>query len=149
MKSRKLQSRFSKIACGAALCALSVGAAMAQVNVKGDTGIDTSGDVRQERAWCMVNTEGEARVDCIKGANAAAVEKRRGTLTTNGNDYAANALARCNVFMDDERLACQARVVGLGSASGSVKGGGVIKGVETLVVPKKPEPVVVVPGTRG
>ena len=105
--------------------------------------------MRLERAWCLVNTEGEARVDCLKGANAAQVEKRRGTLITNSNDYAANALARCNVFMDEERLACQARVRGFGSASGSVQGGGVIKGIETLVVPKKPEPVVVVPGSRG
>ena len=149
MKSTDLQVTLCKMAGALALGLSLAPAAMAQVNVKGDTGMDSSGDVRLERAWCLVNTEGEARVDCLKGANAAQVEKRRGTLITNSNDYAANALARCNVFMDEERLACQARVRGFGSASGSVQGGGVIKGVETLVLPKKPEPVVVAPGSRG
>lgn len=149
MKSSKLPSTFRKIACAFALAASLAPGAMAQVNVKGDTGIDTSGEVRQERAWCLVNTEGEARAVCLKSSNAAALEKRRGTLSTNGTDYTANALARCNVFMDDERLACHARVRGFGDANGSVQGGGIIKGVETLVVPKKPEPLVVEPGARG
>ena len=65
MKSNNLYAKFSKIAYTVVLGASLASGAMAQVNVKGDTGMDTSGDVRKERAWCMVNTEGEARVDCL------------------------------------------------------------------------------------
>jgi hypothetical protein len=109
----------------------------AQVNTKGDTGIDSSGNYQQERGWCMVNTEGEARVDCLKNSGAAQAEKRRGTLDNNGGNFSANALARCNVFRGDEYATCKARVLGMGGASGSgsVQGGGILKQIETAVPP--------------
>lgn len=119
--------------------------AMAQVNVKGDTGIDTSGNARQERAWCMVNTEGTARSDCLRATAAAESEKRRGVPDNNSTDYVGNAVARCNIFMGEERIACQARVIGLGNASGSVRGGGVIKDVVTVTSPAAPGIVLIEP----
>ena len=91
MKFNVVLLRRTTSAFAVSLTVLLAGGATAQVNVKGDTGIDASGNARQERAWCMVNTEGTARADCLKGSAAAGVEKRRGTLETNGRDYAANA----------------------------------------------------------
>lgn len=131
--------------CASALFA--VAAATAQVALTGDTGIDASGDYQQERAWCMANTAGEERVTCLKNSGAAQAEKRRGTLDTNGRDFETNALQRCDVFLSEERAACEARVAGYGSASGSVIGGGVIKQVETVVLPSGQRSVIIEPKT--
>ena len=145
-----------KAATGFGLCALfAVAAAMAQVSISGDTGIDNSGNYQQERAWCMANTNGEEQVTCLKNSAAAQAEKRRGTLDSNSANFDANAMQRCDVLAGEERVACQARVAGYGSASGSVMGGGIIKQVETVVLPegqrsvtiepKTPNPVLLVP----
>ena len=133
--------------------------AHAQVGVVGDTGIDTSGNYRQERAWCLANTTGTALADCLKNSGAAQAEKNRGTLTTSGgstlSNFEANALLRCEAFRGEELAACRARVAGKGGVSGSVLGGGILKQIETVVMPagessltydqKTPYPVLVVP----
>ena len=135
----------SRILVAAVLGATFAGSSIAQVNVKGDTGIDTSGNARQERAWCMVNTEGAARSDCLRATAAALSEKRRGVPDNNSTDFVGNALARCNIFMGEDLIACQARVIGLGNASGSVRGGGVIKDVVTVTSPAVPGVVAIEP----
>ena len=135
----------SRILVAAVLGATFAGSSIAQVNVKGDTGIDTSGNARQERAWCMVNTEGTARSDCLRATAAALSEKRRGVPDNNSTDFVGNALARCNIFMGEDLIACQARVIGLGNASGSVLGGGVIKDVVTVTSPAVPGVVAIEP----
>ncbi|WP_296445576.1 hypothetical protein [Rhodoferax sp. UBA5149] len=117
---------------GSALFAV-VGAA-AQVGIVGDTGIDSSGNYQQERAWCMANTSGEEQVACLKNSAAAQAEKRRGTLDKGAN-LDANAMLRCDALAGPDRAACQARVQGHGSASGSVQGGGILKQIETVVPP--------------
>ena len=136
-------------ALAAAAVALGALTAAAQVNVRGDTGIDNSRNTAQERAWCMANTDGVARVDCLKEAGAAQAEKRRGTLDTNTGAYGANAVERCEVFEGTERVACQARVMGFGNASGSVQGGGVIKQIETVELPAVPAAIVIEPSASG
>lgn len=112
-----------------------VAAASAQVGVAGDTGIDTSGNHPQEMAWCMANTVGEERAACLKDSGAAQAEKRQGTLDGPPANYRVNAMRRCDELTGDDRAACRARVQGLGSSSGSVQGGGVIKEIETIVAP--------------
>ena len=147
----------TRLALGLALGAM-FGLASAQVNVKGDTGMDTSGNYQQERAWCLANTAGEAQVDCLKGSGNALAEKRRGTLDNNGGTFRANAMERCDVFTGEELAACKVRVMGYTGISGSVEGGGIIKQSETVVVPsgqnsvivepKTPNLILVVPGDR-
>ena len=127
---------------------IAVTAATAQV-VVGDTGIDASGNYQQERAWCMANTAGEDQVTCLKNSGAAQAEKRQGTLGNNGSNFSANAMQRCYVFNGEERAACAARVAGMGSADGSVQGGGVIRQVETVVVPPGAGTVVIQPKTAN
>ena len=145
-----------KAAIAFGLCALfAVVAATAQVTAvgttgtTGTTGIDNSGNYQQERAWCMANTVGEAQAACLKGSGAAQAEKRQGTLDNNGGNFKANAMQRCNVLTGEDRAACEARLAGLGSASGSVQGGGVIKQVETVVLPPGNAPIVIVPKTAN
>ena len=104
----------------------------------GATGIDASGNYLQERAWCMSQTAGEARVDCLKNSAAAQNAKRRGTLDTSGANIRANALLRCQAFAGEDRVACKARVEGRAESSGSVLGGGVITRLETTVPAESP-----------
>lgn len=139
-----------KTAMAFGLCALfAVVAATAQVSTVGNTGIDNSGNYQQERAWCMANTSGEEQATCLRNSAAAQAEKRRGTLDNNGANFDANAMQRCNVLTGEDRAACQARVAGLGSASGSVLGGGVIKQVETVVLPPGRSSVTIEPKTAN
>lgn len=134
------------LGAGALAAALSVNA---QVGVSRDTGLDASGNYERERRWCLANTEGEARVDCLKGSGAAAAEKRRGTLDNNGATFRANAMERCEVFEAVERVACQARVMGYGQTSGSVKDGGVIREIETTVLPAGQATLLLDPAASG
>jgi hypothetical protein len=139
-------------------CLLAVTSASAQAGATGETGIDSSGNYRQEVAWCRANTTSVALTDCLKGSGAAQVEKRRGTLGNNGANYGSNALLRCEPFQGEDRAACMARVAGVGGSSGSVQGGGRLTWAETAVVPsnvttvivleKPPAGIVVVPPTQ-
>jgi hypothetical protein len=135
--NRKAISYFGIIAL------FSFAAATAQVGVIGDTGIDTSGNYQQERAWCLANTLGEEQVSCLKNSGAAQAEKRSGTIDSNGANFGANALLRCDALATDDRAACQARVLGYGKTSGSVQGGGIIKQIETVTPLENRNPAVV------
>jgi hypothetical protein len=114
-----------------------------QVSVAGDTGIDNSGKYNEERAWCVANTQGDERAACLRDSGAAQAEKRGGTLDNNGANFTANATQRCEVLAGADRAACKARVMGYGSTSGSVQGGGIIKQVETVVLPEGTGPVII------
>ena len=124
-------------------------AQVSAVGTTGDTGIDRSGNYQQERAWCMANTIGEAQATCLKNSGAAQAEKRQGTLDNNGGNFKANAMQRCTVLTGEDRTACEARVAGLGQSSGSVQGGGVIKQVETVVLPPGKSSVTIEPKTAN
>lgn len=60
-----------------------------------------------------------------------------------------NARQRCEVLSGDERAACEVRVMGYGNSSGSVAGGGVIREVETVVVPPGATSVRIAPQTSA
>lgn len=119
------------------------------------TPIDSSGDYRSEVQACLSGEHQQARANCLEEARHAQAARRRGELAMPGEDYMANALARCEPLTGIERGSCEARVLGFGNASGSVAGGGLLRWVETVVlprseeqvsfVPKTPEPVVVIP----
>ena len=133
---------------------LAMTAATAQV-ATGTTGIDTSGSYQQEVNACMTGKTQQDRETCLKEARNAQADKKRGVLDNAGARFDSNAAARCGVLAGEEKAACQARVLGYGSTSGSVAGGGVLREVETVVMPagagsvtvqpKTAEPVVLVP----
>ena len=140
------QNRLSKSLASFALTALFAIGATAQVAV-GTTGIDATGNAASEMAACNSGRTQQDRTTCItevKNANAA---KRAGQVDNAGGQFAANALLRCDPLKGEDKLACEARVMGYGNPQGSVAGGGVITEVETVVVPKDSTTVRVQPQT--
>ena len=122
--------------------------ATAQI-ASGTTGIDATGNAASEMAACNNGKTQQSRETCkteVRNANAA---KSAGRIDNSGGQFAANALARCNVLQGEDKVACEARVAGYGSPQGSVAGGGVITQVETVVVPKTSEVINIQPQTRS
>lgn len=125
---------------------LAVGAATAQV-ATGTTGIDASGSFQQEVQACNSGHTQQDRATCLEEARNAHADKMRGVLSNTGN-FEANAMARCNVFtIGEDKAACEARVMGMGNIEGSVAGGGVLREVETVVLPEGQRTVSVDPQT--
>jgi hypothetical protein len=56
-------------------------------------------------------------------------------------------MRRCDALGGENHAACTARVLGYGNQSGSVGGGGVIREVETVVVPRGQTEVTIEPKT--
>jgi len=125
----------------AALFAISAAAAQvavadAQTDASGaPTGaaIDTTGSYASEVQSCMAGNTGENRATCLREARNAQADKKRGFMNKDSKDFEMNARARCSALSGDDRAACDARMSGYGSVSGSVAGGGVLREVETTV----------------
>jgi hypothetical protein len=134
---------------GFALTALlAMTAATAQV-ASGTTGIDATGNAKSELAACNNGMTQQDRDTCLKEVRNANAEKRAGKVDNAGGQYASNALQRCDVLMGEDKIACQARIVGYGNTAGSVAGGGVIREVETVVVPANASTVTIQPQTQS
>ena len=119
------------LAGGAVLCAA---ANAADVSKKSDI----ESNYQRERASCLNGTSNQDRTTCLKEAGAAREEARRGQLTDDKAAEQKNAVARCNVLPEDDRIDCVRRVQGDGSASGSVRAGGIFR--ETITtVPATPD----------
>lgn len=89
---------------------------------------------KQERAHCLSGKSHQDRATCLREAGAALQEARRNRLeTVGGASFEANATARCNAQPAADRAACVQRIVGAGSAQGSVEGGGLIREAVTPV----------------
>ena len=71
--------------------------------------------------------------------------RRAGKVDNAGGQFQANAMQRCNVLPSQEKIECEARVLGYGNSQGSVAGGGVITEIETVVMPNNPGAIKVQP----
>ena len=93
---------------------------------------DANARYQADRAACESGQSNQDRATCLKEAGAALEEARMGHL--NGGDGAnrQNASRRCDGLPADDRDACQRRMEGEGTTSGSVREGGVLR---ELVVP--------------
>lgn len=90
---------------------------------------------REVRA-CRDGHTAQDPATCLKEARSARAERQHGTPEpASHTDFQANALLRCNPLRGDDKVACQARVLGYGNSSGSVEGGGVLREVETVRIP--------------
>ncbi|HSH90442.1 MAG TPA: hypothetical protein VK996_10695 [Ramlibacter sp.] len=154
MAARNLNhSRKSLISFGV-VALLAMTAATAQV-ATGTTGIDASGSYQSEVQACMTGKTQQDQATCLKEARNAQADKKRGVLDNAGGQFEQNAAARCEVLNGEDKAACKARVMGFGNTSGSVAAGGVLREVETVVMPsgsgqvtiepKTSDPVVLVP----
>ena len=156
MKARAIaaaRSRKSLISFGlaallslTAAALLTVTAATAQA-AAGSTGIDASGDYRQEVQACVNGRTPQDRETCLREARNAQAERQRGAAGT--TQFDANAAARCDVLTGEDKAACRARVMGYGSTSGSVAGGGILREVETVVMPPGASTVTIQPQTTS
>jgi hypothetical protein len=152
---------FKSVLSFGAAALLAVGAATAQVASEsafpGAAMIDSSGSFQQELQACNTGATQQSRADCLKQARNAAAEKNRGRLESYGA-HEQHAMQRCEIHMTaEDKASCQARVMGMGSVEGSVAGGGLLREVETVVlpdsgsvtiVPQTSDPVVLVPSTN-
>jgi hypothetical protein len=127
---------------------LAVTAATAQV-ATGQTGIDASGNYQSEVQACMTGKTQQDRDTCLTEARNARADKKRGVLDNAGGQFEANAQARCGPLTGEDKAACQARVLGFGNTTGSVAGGGVLREVETVVMPPGASSVTVEPQTSS
>ena len=122
--------------------------ATAQI-ASGTTGIDATGNASSEMAACNNGTTQQSRQTCMTEVRNANAAKRAGKVDNAGGQFKANALMRCNALQGEDKVACEARVAGLGNPQGSVAGGGVITQVETVVVPNSPTVVNIQPQTNS
>lgn len=89
----------------------------------------------KDRALCLSGQSGQDQKTCLREAGAALSEARRGTLGGESSSYAENALIRCQAQPAEDREACQQRVEGAGTTSGSVSGGGILREYREIEVP--------------
>lgn len=129
------------------MAALLAATAAAGQEATGTTGIDASGNYRQEVQSCMSGKTPQDQATCLKEARNAQADRKRGLLDNAGIDFKANAAARCDALKGDDKAACQARMMGYGTTSGSVAGGGVLREIEILVPPAAASPTSMEPGT--
>jgi hypothetical protein len=87
---------------------------------------------QQERSRCLRGESHQDRATCLREAGAAYDEARRGGLGgASGADLSRNATQRCEAQPPQDRQACVQRILGAGSAQGSVEGGGLLRQTET------------------
>lgn len=107
---------------------LAVTAATAQI------AIDASGNYEQEVQSCRSGKTPQTKATCLEEARNAQADKKQ-SKTTLKADLETNAMARCEPLAVDDKAACRARMMGQGSSTGSVAGGGILRtftSVETL-----------------
>ena len=138
-------SRKSLVSYGVAAL-LAMTAATAQV-ATGTTGIDGTGSYQQEVNSCVTGKTQQDQATCLREARNAQADKKRGVLDNAGARFEANASARCDALAGEDKAACQARLMGYGNTSGSVAGGGVLREVETVVLPPGAQSVTIEPQT--
>jgi len=91
---------------------------------------------QREIAMCKSGQAAQSRADCMREAEAAFAEAKRGELNDGPAAYERNARERCMALPMPERYECIARM--RAPASGSVAGGGLLRRAVTPVPPPAP-----------
>lgn len=82
---------------------------------------------RQEMAVCNSGQSNQDRSTCRIEAKNALAAARRGDLSDAPGQYQQNALQRCSVHKDDDRRACEARMMVPNGMAGSAADGGIMR----------------------
>jgi hypothetical protein len=116
-------------------CAIALALAPAAWSAGNNAPPQAQQQYQQERAHCLSGQSHQDRATCLREAGAAYQEARRGVLNGSGasTDFSRNATARCEAQPPADRQACVQRIMGAGTAEGSVEGGGIIRQIETPV----------------
>jgi len=122
---------------GLALCA--AGALIsATVAVAADRGDLSDADFvyQRERAACISGQTSQDRATCMREAEAARQEARRGQIDDDDEaQFEQNRMRGCDGLPPEDREDCVRLKSGEGSTSGSVEGGGIYRELVTPVVP--------------
>jgi hypothetical protein len=119
-----------------ALLALAAAAAFAPAIAADKTATAEARAVyERELAACHSNASNQDQATCLREAQAAYAEARRGSLTTADTaQIAGNALRRCDPLPEADRKDCVARMQGQGTTRGSVAEGGIYRELVTREV---------------
>lgn len=82
---------------------------------------------RQDMAVCNSGQSNQDRTTCRQEASHALAEARRGGLNDAPGQYQQNAVQRCAAHKDDDRRACEARMMAPAGVDGSVSEGGIMR----------------------
>lgn len=94
--------------------------------------LDANARYQADRTVCNSGQSNQDRTTCLKEAGAALQESKMGHLNNDSAAQKANASLRCNALPADDRDACQRRMNGEGTTTGSAPEGGLIR---ELLVP--------------
>ncbi len=83
---------------------------------------------RDEMTHCNSGQSHQSLVTCRREAGAALADARRNdAVHIDPAQYHGNALQRCAVHHGDDRLACEARILGQGDVTTGVEAGGLLR----------------------
>jgi len=91
---------------------------------------------RQDRAACISGQSHQDRATCLREADAALAESKRGDLSGGPDRYEQNQVMRCEFHPAEDREFCLRRMRGEGTISGSVESGGIYRELRTTVPAK-------------
>jgi len=92
---------------------------------------------QKDKETCASGHLTQTYENCMREAKASLAERESRGAPPTTDELRMNALQRCNVFGQSDRLNCIARIEGEGSSSGSVESGGIYR---ELVVPESMHP---------
>lgn len=89
---------------------------------------------RLEMAVCNSGQSNQSVANCRREAGSALAEARRGSLDDAPDQYQRNALLRCQAHTrGDDRVACEARILGQGDISDAAQAGGLLRQSTTVL----------------
>jgi DNA-binding IclR family transcriptional regulator len=106
-------------------------AALACMPAMADTAAEMSARHKAELAACNNGQTQQTRAACLDEARSAYAEAVRGELGDGMPADRSNTSKRCDALSGDNRSACEARMQGQGTTSGSVEAGGIYRELVT------------------
>ena len=83
---------------------------------------------RDEMTHCNSGQSHQSLVTCRREAGAAWADARRNNaVQVDPAQYQGNALQRCAVHQGDDRVACEARIIGQGDVTTGIEAGGLLR----------------------
>ena len=102
LQSSQLLKELMMFATRFGLASVLACAALSAQAAAGSTGIDASGNYKQEVEACKSGQTQQDQATCLREAGSARAEKQRGTLGKADSQLEANAKARCDVLTGED-----------------------------------------------
>ena len=92
-----------------------------------DATIQAQERYRHDMAKCNSGQSNQSVATCRREASSALAEAKHGVIYINPEQYKKNALQRCNEHQGDDRVACEARIIGQGDVTIGTEAGGLLR----------------------